>query len=171
MEGSSNVPECNKYKQPQEKRSIKFFSSLNIVYLLSYYYPIISHFCSDQKNIPLNFILRYSIISRGSWVEKCQLSSYLPGSEDTVISKAVPSGRDFSIALRGGWSLRFPLMWGTREHNLWELGTAFALSPYQPLVSRMRRVYSQPYWGLLALLMLSLHPKLISIMQSTWGGA
>ena len=46
-----------------------------------------------------------------------------------MISKAVPSGRDPSIALRGGWSLRFPLMWGTREHNLWELGTAFALSP------------------------------------------
>ena len=58
-----------------------------------------------------------------------QKPAYLPGSEDTVISKAVPSGRDSSIALRESWSLRFPLMWGTREHNLWELGTAFALSP------------------------------------------
>ena len=58
-----------------------------------------------------------------------QAQTYLPGSEDTVISKAVPSGRDSSIALRESWSLRFPLMWGTREHNLWELGTAFALSP------------------------------------------
>ena len=55
--------------------------------------------------------------------------AYLPGSKDTVISKAVPSGRDFTIALRWSWSLRFPQMWGTREHNLWELGTAFALSP------------------------------------------
>ena len=57
-------------------------------------------------------------------------SSYLPGSKDTVISKAVPSGRDSTIALRWSWSLRFPQMWGTREHNLWELGTAFALSPH-----------------------------------------
>ena len=55
--------------------------------------------------------------------------AYLPGSKDTVISKAVPSGRDSTIALRWSWSLRFPQMWGTREHNLWELGTAFALSP------------------------------------------
>ena len=30
------------------------------------------------------------------------LQAYLPGSKDTVISKAVPSGRDFTIALR--WS-------------------------------------------------------------------
>ena len=56
--------------------------------------------------------------------------AYLPGSKDTVISKAVPSGRDSIIALRWSWSLRFPQMWGTREHNLWELGTAFALSPH-----------------------------------------
>ena len=56
--------------------------------------------------------------------------AYLPGSKDTVISKAVPSGRDSTIALRWSWSLRFPQMWGTREHNLWELGTAFALSPH-----------------------------------------
>ena len=55
--------------------------------------------------------------------------AYLPGSKDTVISKAVPSGRDSTIALRWRWSLRFPQMWETREHNLWELGTAFALSP------------------------------------------
>ena len=58
-----------------------------------------------------------------------QVQAYLPGSKDTVISKAVPSGRDSTIALRWSWSLRFPQMWGTREHNLWELGTAFALSP------------------------------------------
>ena len=56
--------------------------------------------------------------------------AYLPGSKDTVIRKAVPSGRDSTIALRWSWSLRFPQMWGTREHNLWELGTAFALSPH-----------------------------------------
>ena len=36
-----------KYKQRQRTRSIQFFSSLNILSLLSYYYPIISHFCSD----------------------------------------------------------------------------------------------------------------------------
>ena len=36
-----------KYKQRQRTRSIRFFSSLNIVYLLSYYYLIISHFCLD----------------------------------------------------------------------------------------------------------------------------
>ena len=87
------------------------------------------HFCYWKKNIYMNFILRCSKISRDTCLKICHCSSYLPGSEDTVISKAVPSGRDFSIALRGGWSLRFPLMWGTREHNLWELGTAFALSP------------------------------------------
>ena len=31
-----------------------------------------------------------------------QVQAYLPGSKDTVISKAVPSGRDSTIALR--WS-------------------------------------------------------------------
>ena len=62
-----------------------------------------------------------------------QFQAYLPGSKDTVISKAVPSGRDSTIALRWSWSLRFPQMWGTREHNLWELGTAFALSPQKNL--------------------------------------
>ena len=56
-------------------------------------------------------------------------SAYLPGSGDTLISKEVPPGRGLSIALRLGWPLRFPQMWETREHNLWELGTAFALSP------------------------------------------
>ena len=72
--------------------------------------------------------------------------TYLPGSEDTVISKAVPPGRDFLIALRGSWSLRFPQMWGTREHNLWELGTAFALSPISKLVAFCLYV-NVPCWG------------------------
>ena len=151
--------------------TLHFFSSLHIKTPPLYYHPTLSHISLEKKNIYMDFMTRCSIISRGTYFKECHNSSYLPGSEDTVISKAVPSGRDFSIALRGGWSLRFPLMWGTREHNLWELGTAFALSPYQTLVTQVRRIYSQPYWGLLALLMLSLHPKLISIMQSTWDGA
>ena len=112
-------------------KPLSSFERLNLKNLLFYFYPIMPHFYHWKKNIYMNFILRCSIISRDTFSKRCHLSSYLPGSEDTVISKAVPSGRDFSIALRGGWSLRFPLMWGTREHNLWELGTAFALSPYQ----------------------------------------
>ena len=86
-----------------------------------------------------NFILGLFILDR-AWLmvldamilisHKNELhKAYLPGSKDTVISKAVPSGRDSTIALRWRWSLRFPQMWETREHNLWELGTAFALSP------------------------------------------
>ena len=40
-------PSTIKYKQPQRTRSIRFFSSLNVIYLLSYHYPITSHFCLD----------------------------------------------------------------------------------------------------------------------------
>ena len=87
----------------------------------------------------LNFILGLFILDR-AWLMVLDAmilishknepkKAYLPGSKDTVISKAVPSGRDSTIALRWRWSLRFPQMWETREHNLWELGTAFALSP------------------------------------------
>ena len=75
-----------------------------------------------------------------------------------MISKAVPPGWDFLIALRGSWSLRFPLMWGTREHNLWELGTAFALSPYIILLRETEAMEPVPwpiplsffeYWSIL----------------------
>ena len=84
--------------------------------------------------------------------------AYLPGSKDTVISKAVPSGRDSTIALRWRWSLRFPQMWETREHNLWELGTAFALSPYIILLRETEAMEPVPwpiplsffeYWSIL----------------------
>lgn len=57
--------------------------------------------------------------------------AYLPGTEDTVISKAVPPGRGPSIALRLGWSLRLPQMWVTRVRNLLVWGSAFALTPEQ----------------------------------------
>ena len=45
--------------------------------------------------------------------------AYLPGAEVTVIKKAVPPGRGFSIALRLGWPLRIPLMWVSRAYNFW----------------------------------------------------
>ena len=70
-------------------------------------------------------------LHRINWGTTLRISAYLPGSGDTLISKEVPPGRGLSIALRLGWPLRFPQMWETREHNLWELGTAFALSPYK----------------------------------------
>ena len=79
-----------------------FHKCLHIKTLPLYYHPTISLFRLKNKSLYIDYIHRRLVISGGSKSQICPFSSYLPGSEDTVISKAVPSGRDFPIALRGG---------------------------------------------------------------------
>ena len=79
-----------------------FHKCLHIKTLPLYYHPITSLSRLKNNSIYKGNIHRCLVISGRTKSKICAFSSYLPGSEDTVISKAVPSGRDFSIALRGG---------------------------------------------------------------------
>ena len=77
------------------------------------------------------YIFDYLNYCRGfsHMVEESLFQSYLPGTGDTVIMKAVLPRWGSAIALRLGWLLRLPQMWVTRVRNFCLRGTAFALSP------------------------------------------
>ena len=84
----------------------------------------------------LNRISLYTFT--GIWSMFIKFRAYLPGTEDTVIRKAVPPGWGLSIALRLGWLLRSSQMWMTRVRNLLVWGSAFALTPENSNISKKK---------------------------------